>query len=168
MGFGSLLGAIGLAALKSEIKAAGRRVAVAGVGGVLLLAAVCFAIAAFAVWLAGEIGTIGALLVIAGGFLALMLVVQGVSRLAGGRRRHRPAPSPPPTGPAAAEPQTADEAVPPGSEIGAGAIVALVGFLLGRQMLQRGARHGREKGPGDPPPCDLPSRGTHRNPSGGR
>jgi len=138
MGLGSLLSAIGLAALKAEIRAAGRRIAVAAISGLLLVTAVCFAVAAFAVWLAGEIGTTWALLAIAGGFLVLALIVQGVARLAAGRRRHRPPPARPvPPSPAPNEPQPADATIPPGSEISSVAIVALVGFLLARQMLQR-------------------------------
>src|SRR5262245_3839098 len=90
MGFGSLFGAIGLATIKAELRAAGRRIAIAAISAFLLAAAICFAIAAFAVWLAGEIGTVPALLVIAAGFLALGLIVQGVARLAGdGGRQHR-------------------------------------------------------------------------------
>jgi hypothetical protein len=138
MGFSSLLGAIGLAALKAEIRAAGKRAAVAAVSGLLLLTAVCFAIAALAVWLAGEIGAIWALLVIAGGFLVLALIVQGVARLTAGRPRYRPPPArPAPPIPPPVEPQQANRTVPPGSEIGTVAIVALVGFLLARQMLRR-------------------------------
>jgi hypothetical protein len=135
MKFGSALGAIGLAALKAEIRAAGRRIAIAAVSGVLLAVAVCFAIAAFTVWLAGKIGTVWALLVMAALFLVLMLIVQAVTRLATGRRR-RPPPPPPPPGPVMAEPPPTEE-VPPGSEIGTVAIVALLGFLLARQMAQR-------------------------------
>jgi hypothetical protein len=134
MKFGSALGAIGLAALKAEIRAAGRRIAIAAVSGLLLAVAVCFAIAAFTVWLAGKIGTVWALLVMAALFLVLMLIVQAVARLATGRRR-RP-PPPPPPGPVTAEPPSTEE-VPPGSEIGTVAIVALLGFLLARQMVQR-------------------------------
>ncbi len=138
MGFSSLLGAIGLAALKAEIRAAGKRAAVAAISGLLLLTAVCFAIAALAVWLAGEIGAIWALLVIAGGFLVLALIVQGVARLTADRPRYRPPPArPAPSSPPPVEPQPANRTVPPGSEIGTVAIVALVGFLLARQMLRR-------------------------------
>jgi hypothetical protein len=135
MGLGSLLSAIGLAALKAEIRAAGQRIAVAVISGLLLLTAVCLAIAGLAVWLAGEIGTVKALFAIAGGFLVLALIVQVVARLASGRQRYRPPPPRPvPPGPAAAEAPPADATIPPGSEIGAVAIVALVGFLLARQM----------------------------------
>ena len=135
MKLASALGAIGLAALKAEIRAAGRRIAIAAISGLLLALAACFAIAACTVWLAGMIGTIWALLVMAALFLVLMLIVQGVARLALGRRR-RP-PPPPPLSPAAAGEAPTEDAVPPGSEIGAVAIVALIGFLLARQMLQR-------------------------------
>jgi hypothetical protein len=138
MGFSSLLGAIGLAALKAEIRAAGKRAAVAAISGLLLLTAICFAIAALTVWLAGEIGAIWALLVIAGGFLVLALIVQGVARLTADRPRYRPPPArPAPSSPPPVEPQPANRTVPPGSEIGTVAIVALVGFLLARQMLRR-------------------------------
>ena len=132
MKLASALGAIGLAALKAEIRAAGRRIAIAAISGLLLSAAACFALAACTVWLAGVIGTIWALLVMAALFLVLLLIVQGVARLALGRRRR-----PPPLSPAAAGEGPTEEAVPPGSEIGAVAIVALVGFLLARQMLPR-------------------------------
>ena len=140
MGFGSLFGAIGLATIKAEIRAAGRRIAIAAISGLLLVAAVCFAIAAFAVWLAGEIGTVAALLVIAAGFLALGLIVQGVARLAaGGSRRHRPPPPPPspPPPPLVAGVAGANERIPPGSELGVMATVAVLGFLLARQLLRR-------------------------------
>src|SRR5436309_1506728 len=96
MRFGALLGAIGLATLKAEIRAAGRRLAVAAISGIFLGTAICFAVAAFTVWLAGEIGTVAALLAVAAGFLLLALIVQGVARLAAGRRPHRRAPYPPP------------------------------------------------------------------------
>src|SRR5579872_3343811 len=139
MKFGSALGAIGLAALKAEIRAAGRRIAIAAVSGILLTVAVCFAVAAFTVWLAGEIGTVWALVAMAGVFLVLMLIVQGVARLAVGRQRRSRPPPPPPVPPdtMTAESQPTEEAVPPGSEIGTVAIVALLGFLLARQMGQR-------------------------------
>jgi hypothetical protein len=87
-----------------EIRAAGRRVATAAIRSLLLVTAVCLAIGEFAVRLAGEIGTAWALLANAGGFLLLALIVQGVARLASGRRRHRPPRARPvPPGPAAAE-----------------------------------------------------------------
>lgn len=140
MGLGSLFGAIGLAALKAEIRTAGRRLAIAAVSGLLLVLAICFAVAGFAVWLAGEIGTVPALLLIAIGFLALALIVQGIARLAAGRRRTRVhvAPSPPPQQPAAAaQSPPPDQPVPPGSELGVVATVSLLGFLLARQILRR-------------------------------
>jgi hypothetical protein len=135
MRLGSVLGAIGLATFKAEIRAAGRRMAIAALSGLLLATGVCFAVAAFAVWLAGEIGTVGALLSLAGGFVVLALIVHGVARLAAGRPRKRAPPPTPEAAPAAA--QSAAEAPSPGSEIGAVAIVALLGFLLARQMLER-------------------------------
>src|SRR5581483_6549214 len=133
MKLGSALGAIGLAALKAEIRAAGRRIAIAAMSLVLLAVAVAYAVAALTVWLAGKIGTVWALVAMAGLFLVLMLIVQGVARLATGRRRPPPPPSQP-AEPATVAPPGAEEPVPPGSEIGAVAVVALIGFLLGRQM----------------------------------
>jgi len=135
MAFSSLLGAIGLAAVKAEIRAAGRRIAVAAISSLLLVIAVCFAVAALAVWLAGEIGTIGALLAMACGFLVLALIVQAIARLTADRRRYRPRPAPP--SPPPSEPILANGTIPPGSEIGAVTVVALLGFLLARLMLQR-------------------------------
>jgi hypothetical protein len=149
MKLSSALGAIGLAALKAEIRAAGRRIAIAALSGLLLFAAVGFAVAAFTVWLSGEIGTVWALVVMAGIFLLLLLIVQAVAQLAAGPRRRRrrpppPPPSPPPAAAGGADPQASPEGVPPGSEIGSVGVVALLGFLLGRQLLQRSA--GRRTG----------------------
>jgi len=139
MRFGSLFGAVWLAAIKAEIRAASRRIAIAAISGLLIATAVCFAIAAFAVWLAREIGTVPALVVIAGGFLVLGLIVQGVARIAAGGRPRRAAPAAPPPPPPlhVAEPTSASERIPPGSELGVVATVALMGFLLARQMLRR-------------------------------
>ena len=141
MGFGSLFGAIGLATLKAEIRAAGRRFAIAAVSVVLLLIAICFAVAAFTVWLAGEIGTVPALLAVAGGFLLLALIVQGVARLTSGRRSYgrapRPPPAPPRPPPLTDVPPPVGGTVPAGSELGVVATVAVLGFLLARQMLKR-------------------------------
>ena len=139
MRFGSLFGAVWLAAIKAEIRAASRRIAIAAISGLLIATAVCFAIAAFAVWLAREIGTVPALVVIAGGFLVLGLIVQGVARIAAGGRPRRAAPAAPPPPPPlhVAEPTSASERIPPGSELGVVATVAVAGFLLARQMLRR-------------------------------
>jgi hypothetical protein len=70
MNVGSLLAALGFAVVKAEAQGAarrlGRRVVVVALTGLLLATAVGFAIAAFAVWLAREVGTIAALSIVAG------------------------------------------------------------------------------------------------------
>jgi hypothetical protein len=133
MNVGSLLAALGFAVVKAEAQRAarrlGRRVAVAALTGLLLATAVGFAIAAFSVWLAGEVGTIAALSIIAGGLVVLAGVVQGIAWIASSRR---PAP-PPPIAERAAGPHGKP---PPGSELRSVAVVALVGFLLVRQIFR--------------------------------
>jgi Putative Actinobacterial Holin-X, holin superfamily III len=135
MNVGSLLAALGFAVVKAEAQRAarrlGRNVAVAALTGLLLATAVAVAIAAFAVWLAGEVGTIAALSMIAGGLVVLAGVVQGIARIASSPR---PAPPPPPIAERAVGPLGEP---PPGSVLGSLAVVALVGFLLVRQILRR-------------------------------
>lgn len=142
MNLGALLSVVGLAAVKAEAKATarrmGRQAAVAGVTALLLLAAIGLALAALTVWLAGEVGTIWALLIVAGGLVVIAAIVQIAVRLADGRRpSRRPfvAPPPPPMG----DPLRGAgvEEPPAGSALGAVAAVAVVGFLLARQLLRK-------------------------------
>lgn len=152
MNFTSLLSAFGLAAVKAEARRAaqnfGKQAAIAAATGLLVLAALGFALAALTVWLAGEVGTIWALLIVAGGLLVIAAILQLAVRMSARRRPTYRAYAPPPPGfTAAAGPSTGapppggftfsattgDEA-PTGSFVGSAAIVALVGFLLARQL----------------------------------
>ena len=140
MNFGSLFGALGIAAIKSEAQAAarklGRRLAFGVATGILAAAAVGFAVAAFTVWLADELGTIWALLVVAAILVALAILVQVIGSSLERRPPAARAYRPPPITPLAGVAPAADD-VPPGSEIGAMAVVAALGFLLARQLFRR-------------------------------
>jgi hypothetical protein len=146
MNFAALLSAIGFAAIKNEAQAAARKMSrrfAFGIAvGILALTAVGFAVAAFTVWLAGELGVIEALLIVAGIMLVLAVIVQLVGSALDRRGRpaariiYRAAPPPPPPMAPLAE-AGAEEAVPPGSELGAMAVVAVVGFVLARTLFRR-------------------------------
>lgn len=140
MNFTALLSAVGFAAIKGQAQAAaramGRRFAFAFATGLLAATAVGFGIAAFTVWLAGEIGTIWALLVVAGILLVLAVIVQLVGASLGRPRRRAPAYAPPPRL-ADVSPDPDADVPPAGSEAGAMAIVAVIGFLLARQLFRR-------------------------------
>ena len=85
----SLVAALGFAAMKAEVRRAasrvGRRVAIIVLTGLLLAMAVAFALAALAVWLAGEVGTIAALSTIAAGLVVLAGIVKGIAWIASSR-----------------------------------------------------------------------------------
>jgi hypothetical protein len=151
MNFTSLLSAMGLAAVKAEARRAaqnfGKQAAIAGATALLVLTAVGLALAALTVWLSGEVGTIWALLIVAGGLLVIAAVLQLVVRMgnrkpATYRRAWTPPPSftatagdagvPPPGGVSFSA--TTGEAPPMGSVIGSAAVVAIVGFILARQL----------------------------------
>lgn len=128
---GSLLSAIGFAAVKAEARRVRRRILVGAVTGALVVLAAGFALAAFAVWLAGELGTVQALALIAIGLLVIAGLVQAAVWIASSRRPVRlVAPS------RVAEPQREGEP-PAGSGLGAIGVVAVVGFLLARQLFRR-------------------------------
>jgi hypothetical protein len=149
MNLTSLLSAMGLAAVKAEARRAaqnfGKQAAIAGATALLVLTAAGLALAALTIWLAGEVGTIWALLIVAGGLLViaaiLQLVVRAQSRKPAGYRR---AWTPPPSFTATSDPgapppggvsfsATTGEAPPTGSVLGSAAIVAIVGFILARE-----------------------------------
>ena len=147
MNLTSLLSAMGLAAVKAEARAAaqkfGRQAAIAAATALLVLTAIGFGLAALTVWLAGEVGTIGALLIVAGGLLVIAVIVQVAVRMSDRRpvryRAYTPPPSftsapggPPPGGVSFSA--TTSEAPPMGSVIGSAAVVAIVGFILARQL----------------------------------
>jgi hypothetical protein len=144
MNFTSLLSAMGLAAVKAEARRAaanfGKQAAIAGATALLVLTALGFGLAALTVWLAGEVGTIWALLIVAGGLLVIAAIIQIAVRLSDRNRPVRARSSYVPPRFTAPPPGTASfsasvEAEPPtGSVIGSAAVVALVGFLLARQL----------------------------------
>ncbi len=143
MNLGAVLSALGLAAVKAEARAAARRIgrqaAIAGVTAILLLAAIGLALGALTVWLSGEVGTIWALLIVAGGLVVIAAIVQIVARLAArprpGVRPFVAAPPPPPI--AGTWPPGEGPEAPMGSMIGAAAIVAVVGYLFARQLKRK-------------------------------
>ena len=148
MAIGPLLAALGVAAIKNQAKAsarrAARRMAFAAATGLLVVLAFGFALAAFTVWLAGELGAIAALSIVAAGALGLALIVYVAGR-AGEPTRPRPygaaaAPSPLAAAAAAgaeAGAETGEEGPPAGSAVGSMAVIALVGFILAQQLSRR-------------------------------
>jgi len=144
MPIGRIITALGLAVLRAELRLivqrAAMRVATAAIAGLFLLVAAGFLVAALTVWLAAELGTIYALLIVAAIFVVVAGIVFLLGRMQGRRRpayQPRPAAAPvaEPKAPAGAAP-SADEP-PLGSELGSMAVVALAGFMLARQMLRR-------------------------------
>jgi len=150
MNLTSLLSALGLAAVKAEARRAaqnfGKQAAIAGATVLLVLTAAGLALAALTIWLAGEVGTIWALLIVAGGLLVVAAILQLVARAQGRRPGgYSRAWTPPPpsftatSGPAAPPPggvsfsATTGEAPPMGSVLGSAVIVAIVGFILARE-----------------------------------
>jgi hypothetical protein len=132
---GHLISALGLAALKGEATAAAQRAArrtAAWVAiGILWVAAVGFLIAALTIWLAGWLGGIAACVIIAAAFVVIGLIVQ-IAMAMTSRRRQRTefnlsAPGLSASGSASG----------PATDIGALAVIAVVGWLLGRQMTKK-------------------------------
>lgn len=129
---GRLISTIGLSALKSEITSAaertGRRAALYAVAAILWLTTIGFLLAALAIWLTGLWGPIAACAAVAGGLAVLALIVHLVLALSA-RRRPRSD-----FGATLGLSTPAGAAARPGGDIGALAIVAVVGWLLGRRM----------------------------------
>lgn len=95
----------------------------------LWLAAFSFAVAAFAVWLAGVVGTIAACAIIAAAFLILGLAIQvGLSISARSRARRSP------IRPLVSGGETR---MPEIGGVGALAVVGIAGFLLGRLVFRK-------------------------------
>lgn len=132
---GGLISTLGLSALKGEATAmaerAGKRAALYIVAGILWLCVLGFLIAALTVWLVGEFGGIVACAIVAAVLAALALIVQ-VSLTMSARRRQRAQVNVSVPGFSAS-----GTASGPGSDIGALAVVAVVGWLLGRQMTKK-------------------------------
>jgi hypothetical protein len=123
-----LVSAIGLAALREELQRAARRAALSAVAIVLWLVVFGFALAAFTVWLASIVGVIWALLIVAGVFALIAIVIHII--VASMAKKRKPVAVP------LAE-LAASGTMP---EVGvAGAIVAaaVLAFLLARQFRRR-------------------------------
>lgn len=132
---GSLISSLGFAALKGEVSAvaerAGKRAGLYVLAGVLWLTALGFLVAALTIWLASRFGGIAACAILAAALAALGLIVQVVLMM-GARRKPTPRPEINLNVPGLGA--TASGAT---SDIGALAVVAVVGWLIGRQMSKK-------------------------------
>lgn len=143
MDFGGALKAASLGAklARGQVKAAVRRAVqnavFATVLAILGVFAFAFALAAFTVWLARHVGTIDALWLVAGGFAGLALIVYIVWKISMRQTAARPSPRPSPIAAAFEETHADGREPPPGSALGSLAVVALVGYLMARQMFKR-------------------------------
>ena len=100
---------------------------------VLLVLAFGFGLACFTVWLAREIHTVPALGFIALGFLVIAIIVYIIWRVSGQpapARRRSPIAD-------AFDERKAGQEPPPGSALGSLAVVAFVGYLMGRQLFRK-------------------------------
>lgn len=140
MTLGGLLKAasVGVAIARSRARAAIRnavkQAVFASIVLVLLVLAFGFGLGCFTVWLSHEIGTVPALGFIALGFLVIAIIVYVIWRVSG--QQPAPARRRSPIADAFDEKKAGHEP-PPGSALGSLAMVALVGYLMGRQMFRR-------------------------------
>ena len=133
-----LISTIGLAALKGEITAAasraGKRSALYFVAAIAWLVALGFLVAALTIWLSNWLGPIAACGIIAG-----VLIVVGVAIQVGlaitSRRRDPPAVDPLAALGAPAAAGAAVQAA--GGTLGSLALIAVIGWLLGRQATRK-------------------------------
>jgi hypothetical protein len=129
-------GGLGLDLARRRAKAGVRRAvrqAAAGAATLLfLLLAFGFGLAAFTVWLAGEIGTVAALGFIGLFFLIVAGAIYAAAAMTEGRRRT--AAEPPLMTAVKEEFSAIGEEPPAGSTIGAMGVVALIGYLFARQL----------------------------------
>jgi len=127
-----LLSAFGMDLMKGEIAArlerAGRRAGLAVLAGLLWLVAVGFAVAAVVAWLSQQLGPVAALAIVAGAVAIVAIIVQVTLRLS--RGPGRPAASSPLSGLGVDEIASA-------SPVALVAVVAFLGYLLGRQTTRR-------------------------------
>jgi len=125
-----LVSTIGLAALKNEARAIARRVAVRSALflflALLWLGAIAFALVALTIWLAGLVGLIGACAIVAGALFVIGLILLLVLALT--QRRHAT--------PAEANPLAGLEGIELNGPV-AIALIALTGYLVGRQFFRR-------------------------------
>ena len=130
-----LISAIGLAALKGEVSAilqrATRRALLMTIVLLLWLATFGFTIATLAVWLSAELGPIAACGIIAAGFAVVGLAIQVCLALSARRRRRARVPP----GPRVATNPGGSPNANAGN-LGALAIVAVAGYLLGRRLFR--------------------------------
>jgi hypothetical protein len=132
-----LISAIGFATLKGEVSAMVQRAAQRAVLMLMVLllwlGAFSFALAALAVWLSSELGPIAAYGIIAGGFAIIGIFIQiGLAVSANNRKKAAPKISIPGFTPNADGTQTPDVA-----NLGSMAVIAIAGFLLGRQIFRK-------------------------------
>lgn len=127
-----MLSAAGLAALRDEVAAVarrGRRRAILLAAAILLwLLAFGFTLASLTIWLAANMGAIAAFGSLAAAFAVIALVVQLIAAAA--RRKPRSPLSAPTPGAAKKDAQN-------GNPLGAMAIFALAGYLIGRHLFRR-------------------------------
>ena len=134
-------GSLGIDLAKGRAKAGAKRFArQAAVGAATLLfliLAFSFGLAALTVWLSREIGTVPALGFIGLGFLVIAAVVVAIAAATDKSRRRRPRPQP--IGAAVKQEfVSADgQPAPTGSTVGAMGVVAIIGYLLARQLFRR-------------------------------
>ncbi len=128
-----LISGVGAGLLKGEVSArlerVGRHVALTVLALVLWLVALGFAIAALVNWLAEQLGPVAACGIVAASFAILAIIIQVTLRLS--RGRPRPQPSPLLSG------LTGGEEFANAGPLGLVAVIALLGFLLGRQARRR-------------------------------
>jgi hypothetical protein len=134
-------GSLGVDLAKGRAKAGARRfMRQAAVGAAtlfFLILAFSFALAAFSVWLAGEIGTVPALGFIGLGFLVVGVLIAAIAAATDKRRRRGSRPQP--IGAAVKQEfvSAESEPAPTGSTVGAMGVVAVIGYLLARQLFRR-------------------------------
>ncbi len=133
-------GLLGLDLAKARAKAQARQIArQAALGAatlLFLLLAFSFGLAAFAVWLAHEIGTVPALGFIGLGFLVIAGIIVAIAASSDKKKKST---QPPPIAPAVKQEfvETKTEPPPAGSTVGAMGVVGLIAFLFARQLFRR-------------------------------
>ena len=141
---GVLAKAVGLAFAKEQAEAAMRRtarkVALGAAMAFFLALAFGFGLAAFTVWLSRRVGTIDALTIVAAAALAVALIFYVIVALSERQKPvRRAAAMPPPVAETFADINVGSRtSTPPaGSELGSIAVIALVGFVLARQLWRK-------------------------------
>jgi hypothetical protein len=127
-----LIATAGAGFLKGEVserlRQLGRRAGLMAAVALLWLVALGFALAALVTWLADSVGTIAACSIVAAAFAILALIIQVTLRLSRGPRREK---------------APVLDALPGAEELGGAsplglmAILALLGFIFGRQTTRR-------------------------------